>query len=388
LRLLNPWKKATCPFCFARFHPAEAGRRPTAPSAPQAADAELGAFLAVAPPSLPAVEGPGPAGVLRRFARRCVLHADRAGRWRPVCPRCHLYLPHKMATAELPGDIVAVVGAPGTGKTSYFGALVDALERRNAAEADFRFFDQEVFSPRELKPVGSRRLHRARVGSGPAAAGPDARLPLVYRLEFPRRLLAPAAADLILYDGAGVGPASEPFYRHLNRAAGVVILIDPLQLPGVRDRLPAALRKKLSPVELDPCATVSQILRPLEHGRIWWVGRKLRVPAAFVLAKCDLVRDLVPPASLLRNAGRHEGGFDAGDSARLSAEVRAWLREWGGEQLLQLARNRFGCHRFFAVSARCNTPAYDPFRVADPLLWILWQRGYLCGASVWGAAHA
>jgi hypothetical protein len=61
------------------------------------------------------------------------------------------------------------------------------------------------------------------------------------------------------------------------------------------------------------------------------------------------------------------------------------VREWDSPQLVDLARDSFSEFAFFAVSAlgalpepqtmRIPPPSYR--RVSDPLLWLLWRRGYI-----------
>jgi len=108
--------------------------------------------------------------------------------------------------------------------------------------------------------------------------------------------------------------------------------------------------------------------------------KKIKVPIAVALSKSDLLRPMLPTSSLLRRDGRHIGGFNHEECSRLSYEVRGWIEEWGGDQLLQQLDKNFKTSEFFALSAlgalpdeSFCVPRLAPTRIADPLLWLLWK---------------
>ena len=201
MRLVAPWGSVVCPFCFTSFHLSQAARRSMSPAAPKEPDTRLGTFLSIPPPEMPKVEIPA-ASVWSRIFRRCVVSEDRSKEWRAVCPNCHLHLPHKTATGELVSEVIAIIGTRNSGKSNYFGVLIHALERRYAGEVGFQIFNQETFSTREMKPVSSKKLYRERYGDRlfesaerravdqtlSAATNIETRIPLIYRLAFPKRL--------------------------------------------------------------------------------------------------------------------------------------------------------------------------------------------------------
>jgi len=410
VKLVAPWHRVVCPFCFSRFHLADASRRETSPSAPRERDDHLGKFLAIPPPEMPKVVPPKASPFLKRLGRRFVVNPERTGEWKTVCPDCHMHLPHKTANGELDSEVIAIIGTRNSGKSNFFGVLLQALERRYASEVGFRMFDQETFSVREMKPVSSKKLYRERYGSRlfegddrraidqtlSAATNIETRIPLIYRLEFPRdpvgRVLHPfsrvKALDLVIFDAAGedMGDPTmlQQFYRYILRAAGIIFVIDPFQYPGIRTRLTPELRARLPQVENDPSEIVSRVINLFEQRAGLRAGQKIGVPVAFALAKSDLLKSLVHPSALLLRESRHGGGFNLDECQRLSAEVTEYIREWDSPQLVDLAERSFKSSSFFAVSALGELPDADlrirsvsPLRVADPLLWLLWRRGYI-----------
>jgi hypothetical protein len=410
VKLIAPWHRVFCPFCFTPFHLADAARRETSTSAVRERDDLLGNFLAMPPPEMPRVEPPSSAPLLKRLGRRFVIHNEGSSDWKKVCPACHMHLPHKTASGELDSEVIAIIGTRNSGKSNFFGVLLNALERRYASEVGFRIFDQETFSTREMKPVSSKKLYRERYGKSlfegderraidqtfSAATNKETRIPLIYRLEFPRapadRILHPLssvkALDLVIFDAAGedMGDPTmlQQFYRYILRAAGIIFVIDPFQYPGIRSQLPADVRARLPMVENDPAEIVARVINLFEQRAGLRAGQKIGVPVAFALAKSDLLRGIVHPSALLLREGRHDGGFNLPECQRLSAEVMECVREWDSPQLVDLAEKSFRSFSFFAFSALGELPDQDlriqsvsPLRVADPLLWLLWRRGYI-----------
>ena len=407
--LFAPWRKALCPFCFNRFHLSKARQRQILHTAPTEPDAVVGEFLSISPPELGSVKS----STGQRLSKSFFAAGDWQGDTRSICPYCHMFLPHATATGQLSSDIVAIIGARGSGKSNYFGVLLKLLETRYADEVGFTIYDQETFSIREMKPVSTKRLYRERYGrlfdptsrmavdqNRSAAQDRDLRIPLIYRLEFPKRLRhyltrpfsSRVPMDFVIFDAAGEDMedpvAIEQFCRFILAAAGIIFIIDPLQLPGIRQRLDSSILRRFPELSVQPTEVVSRVINLFEaRGRLK-VGQKIRVPAAFVFSKCDILKGIVHAGSSIRRDSRHAGGFDEQGCKQLSDEVVACIREWDGPQLVNLAQGKFRTSAFFAMSAlgqlpdeNLNIRAVSPLRVADPLLWLLWKRKYISSAD-------
>jgi hypothetical protein len=321
-----------------------------------------------------------------------------------------MFLPNATANGQLSSDIVAVWGARSSGKSNYFGVLLNSLERRYADEVGFTIYDQESYSTGEMKPVSSKQLYRERYAkylfgtqtrravdqTQSAALNKSARVPLIYRLEFPMRpidhLMRPLARvkamDLVIFDAAGedMGDATmlDQFYRYVLSASGLIFVIDPFQFPGIRSQLSPDLQRRYPAFEVEPAEVVARVITLFETRGGLRAGGKIPVPVAFAFSKSDGLKALVHPTSQILRDSRHEGGFNLPDCQRLSDEVMECVREWDNSQLLNLVRQKFSHYCFFAISALGQLPAEDlsiqpvaPRRVADPLLWLLWKRGYL-----------
>lgn len=413
MRLIAPWRKVICPFCFERFHLLRAPRRLTAASAPVERDEHIQRYLTLgAPPDMGKVTEPKRGNFWQELLRRCVLLDDGDQTSRKICPNCHMYLPTKTANAELTSEVFAIIGARSSGKSNYFGVLLNLLERRYASEVGFNLFDQDTFSLTEMKPVSSRRLYRQRYYNqlfhekGPraveqtqsAATNVDLRIPLIYRLQFPKRplhwltrpLSRVIAMDLVVFDTAGEDlddPTTvDQFYRYLVQATGIIFVIDPFQYPGIRRQLPEQLRQRLPAIETEPADIVARVINLFEQRRGLRGGAKIPVPVAFTLSKSDMLQGLVYSGSSILRDSVHRGGLNVEDCEQVSAEVMSSIKSWDSPQLVHMAEAHFSKYCFFAVSALGSLPdetlrltSLSPRRLADPLLWLLWKRGYLRG---------
>jgi hypothetical protein len=176
----------------------------------------------------------------------------------------------------------------------------------------------------------------------------------------------------------------QQFHRYILEASGIIFLIDPFEYPGIRAQLSEELKARLPRIDTDPSEIVSRVINLFEQRAGLRAGQKINVPVAFGMTKSDLLEGIVHPSSLILRDGRHHGGFNFEESQRLSSEVKECIREWEGPQLLDLAEKSFRASNFFAVSALGELPDSDlrirtvsPIRISDPLLWLLWYRGYI-----------
>lgn len=411
MKLLAPWSQATCPFCFHQFHLSEVSWRMTGDTAPRAEDRRVGNFLSMPPPKLGSVLTAEQRGTWSRLVSRFLVSGPSEGRLRKICPECHMYLPNATAAGELSSEVIAIIGDRSSGKSNFFGVLLHTLEARYAREVGFTIYDQETFSASQLKPISSRKLYKDRYASSlfdpdnPKAVGQNLsaaqdrslRVPLIYRINFPRRwsdwVRHPFGSvrpmDLVIFDTAGEDLRDaenlEKFCQFILRATGIIFIIDPFEFAELRAKIPPKVRDGLpKPVDADPLAIVSLVANQFEtYGRIR-AGQKITVPTAFAFSKSDLLKYVVHPTSPILRDSRHAGGFAARDALRVSEEVESCALSHDSRPIVELANERFKTRQFFAFSALGQLPSAQlrikrpaPLRVADPLLWLLWQRGFI-----------
>ncbi|HEX8864144.1 MAG TPA: hypothetical protein VF821_00680 [Lentzea sp.] len=283
-----------CPYCYAR-HAAD--------------DLLMSCGPSCSPPAV------FPAKSLHR--NRCA--HGRLPRARRVCPSCSRPVPREYA--EAPGRSILVTG---TGKSTWLTSVVHHL------------------STGEIVPGLSVRL----LGDSSRARYADLRARSVEPILLSLRRAGASPAVLALYELSDVCPPGL-----LASAAGVVRLIDPVELPRVRQLLnrppepPSSVPERPHPIPAAPPA-------------LDW---PTHLPMALAVTKLDLVWDMFDHGSPLRRLTPPTSAYLESDGLDVHHEVAAWLDRWGDLPAAQ---------RCFALS-----PHAAGYRVADPLLWLLTRFG-------------
>ncbi len=420
LDLLAPPPEVICPLCAHAFQPGEAHHRMIEQS--PVPDTRLSAALSGAvevddqtvPWDLPPVRNPasdvqqnssfkgstpgGPpttAGTVK----------GRGGAFNKVCPSCTFDLPPKLLECRDGGRAIGVFGSHHSGKSCLLGTMLEALDLRHADHCGFSVLSQNVPAKRETDHLqASSQLHKERYqdalksGRTPALTAQvqdvSEMAPLIYAVTFARKgLWSPRRTlMLVLHDKAGE-TLDDPnrrrlFLRHIGPSRGLIFVIDPWQLDGIRGLVAEQHheRDRLT----DPANTLEQVIHDLDaSGRV--SRGRFDVPIAVVLTKIDLLArscvDGVPSrfGRLIRDESRHRGGFDRSDAGRTGLLVQELLNlSLQGRRLQNLTENHFRNVGYFAVSSLGHPPRdkrlerpCEPVRVADPMLWLFYKLGYL-----------
>ncbi|WP_166139432.1 TRAFAC clade GTPase domain-containing protein [Nocardioides ochotonae] len=285
---------------------------------------------------------------------------------------------------------VAMAGARSAGKSIYLGVLRQQLEL---------WVEETHRSTLDL--LGETEKHYwARYGAALFVEGvileataemskdPDGHRPLIFQFldKTGRRLI------LVVRDVAGEDLEDlanrRPALAFVRRADAVVALIDPLKVAGLRE----SLRGVLQPGELggDGVEVVRQLLNLFTDDGRASVPPDLRLAVA--LSKADVLQQVrdVPGAPLRpvmlragsplqRDPSMSSASFDVVDADLVHAEVESVLTVLVGPKLVNLLRNGDVEYRYFVLSAlgaqpdgtRLNSSGIAPFRVLDPIKWVL-----------------
>jgi hypothetical protein len=423
--LIFPWSSVTCPYCFERFHLAKCRRTLADPEEPPVAEPQK-------PPQPPAkwkflrilselrrLAGEAVRWLLKAMATcRNRVYVGLYDEENPLCcpnPKCHRVLPPLVQTGQAKSEFIVVIGARNAGKSNYFGVLLHELQTRLRRE--IRFTIRPEMTCAASGPVSTQNLYETRYGKNlygdrPKAVDQTARgtsapddltVPLIYEFEFPvvqtslrlrlqSLIWQPRASHVsmyfMIYDTAGEDLAAldsnantRRLYAFLKQATGYFFLIDPLDSPGFRGKLPVELKNQLDAVQTPPETIVNNVHRALKVPRI-------RVPTAVALTKADMfdhVEGLLYAGSTMCRHSAHLGGFDRDSCDEMHREIEELVKVWGFEALGKAVAEKFTWHRYFAVSALGSQPDRNKAlqkpiqsrRIADPLLWLLWVRGYI-----------
>ncbi|MGY1632236.1 hypothetical protein ACI784_11090 [Geodermatophilus sp. SYSU D01186] len=307
-----------------------------------------------------------------------------------VCRACHASLPPESAISDPVS--MTVVGARGTGKTTYILSLLAFLQevwgRANGASAA----PLDSHSAGRLRQLQEPFEHGRTVGSTVRAEqNPEVLAPMVLRLDEHNG----RQRTLALYDVAGEDvenrSAVRPYGPSLASTDAILFLLDPLQLPEVRNLLDGQIA--LPPRAGDPMVVMENVIAEIRQR----TGRsRIDVPVAIALSKIDGIHRAVrTPGTNV--TGLLNGGstlmqdptpaeslrLDASDRRQVHEETRSLLLTLGATQFVHLVENTFTRTEYFAVSALGHAPAggttlsaagVSAFRVADPLRWLVDRR--------------
>jgi hypothetical protein len=295
--------------------------------------------------------------------------------------------------------VIGLIGAKFSGKSHYIASLINRLESQvgsdlqaallHVTEETRKRYTKEFYQPL----FGSCLELPVTIGTPP---------PLIYDLSLDGRLWGDKRNRLVtlsLYDTAGENLQSretvQQMLKYLRVASGIIFLIDPLQVPAVRDALPSTVRPPVVDPEAEPSAILGRVLQELEGGKLLAQSGSLNTPVAVVLTKCDVLRDagLIESNRLWNSDARHVGYFDRDAHDDMSGMMAEYVQRWS-PAAYQIVSHRFVRHAFFGASATgcasdLKTRRYkyvSPWRVEDPLLWLLSELGVLPSRASAGAA--
>ena len=310
-----------------------------------------------------------------------------------ICPHCHNELPTYFFHTR--NYTLALIGAKDSGKSHYVAVLIQQLKNRVGRNFNAALNAMDDQTERRYRNDFFRYIQKGEriPNTVSARAHLEVRYPLVYRFTLQERLWGlfrrTRSMNLVFFDTAGEDldqidlMATET--RYIANSDGLIFLLDPLQLPAVRDRLPDGAG--LPTINTEPHEIIGRVIRLIRSYRELRPEAKIRTPVALAFSKIDEVRDLFEPGSPIHRHSAHTGAFDRAEAAQTSESMRAHLEEWGCASLDLLVHNDFKRFAYFGLSALGARPdargrlskGVVPFRVEDPLLWLLYSLGLIAG---------
>ncbi|MEL6867375.1 MAG: hypothetical protein AAFP19_23315, partial [Bacteroidota bacterium] len=318
-----------------------------------------------------------------------------------LCPRCHNQLPTFFHQEQ--SHIISIIGARNSGKTHYITVLINELLRRGHL-LKISTIPQDVGEDRrEVTSIRYKRDYK-----GPlldqqqelvqTQASKDL-YPLIYEIASSgeqsfgkKRVLY-----LAFYDTAGENFRDDEEIRkmanYVSNSSGVIFLLDTFQIPIVKKHLKGK-GLQIPDLSTDYHDVLYKVLNRFgREGHITQAGRKNKIPTAITLSKFDevlrhnLLSDHLGKSSINNNSSYlQRRKYNEQEIADFSAVIKYNLEEqWHESGFVSDISTRFSNCHFFGVSALGHTPVkgklvdgqYVPFRVMDPLLWILDQLNFV-----------
>ncbi len=310
-----------------------------------------------------------------------------------VCPICHNPIP---PGAEEEGNrIFVILGPKNVGKSHYIAVLINQL--KNYVSAEFNGVLNAATDGTTLKyrDMYYRRLFEEKRKLPPTKSFEDSdegREPLIYYL----RIFdsdKPKVFTFAFFDTAGEDLLSSDKMMTLSlnsfiaKAAGIVYLVDPLQVRYINQRIHVDNKPPVGP---DVSDVLNNICQTIRTNRKMNPRARIDTPLAVVLTKSDVLfknpedeeedKVLFGQCSSL-HIPREHGRFDKENFEQIDAELTEYLHRCLGDNFIQTVGG-FEDHCFFAVSALgCNPTGsslprgVSPMRVEDPFIWLLNREG-------------
>jgi Double-GTPase 2 len=385
-------QKITCPFCFAEFSAQELRFRCIGLSCTgRAVDEVYARARGLVPTNMGRVLTPGK----RAFGLPRVVECDvckKETRTR-ICPTCHFELSHDVG--QIDQRIIAIIGGSNTGKSHYIAALITRLQHE--VGANFKFSVSMIGDgtrERWLNDFYIPLFERKSVLQPTQGVQLDSRvkIPLIFRLTLSNGNHI-RALNLSFFDTAGEDMTALALdtlsveARYISQADGVIVLLDPLQIGSVRQKLPYVNTPPPDP-KARPEFIVARLRELFERRENLPANKKVPVPIAFTLSKVDTLLSIVEPGSALQRPSEHFGLVDLTDVQSVSTEISNYLREWIDPNFCNTIENQYANYRYFGVSSLGGQPVnaqldtVNPLRVEDPFLWILYQLKLVKGKEM------
>lgn len=297
------------------------------------------------------------------------------------CPDCGFQLVIGKDSAEsLP---ISIVGTQGSGKSHYLSVLINEIRQTIGKAYHCSLYPlggDDTIQQYETHYYNPLYLGKETIPS----TIQDSIRPMMYSLVF-NEDRSGKTCNLTFYDAAGENFRNERVMADYNRSVynsrGILFLIDPTQLPAIREDFES---RNLPISGEDFSSQLARTIQLIRQGKSQQnLKEKIEIPIAVCITKMDLLRDKLDPSSFLRYASRHlqQDAFDLVDYNACNMEMQSLIQHWGGADLINQIRSQFSKAAFFGISSLGSAPDAEgqiqhiaPFRVSDPFLWLLAQN--------------
>lgn len=283
---------------------------------------------------------------------------------------------------------IALIGAKASGKSNYIGVLINEIKKKMTSrfncsldiccsDESKRYYDEYYYAP--------LFTHGYVVQATDAGEIP----PLIFPLRFlDNRNRIKNVATLTFYDTAGENLDSddqlEIFNRYIPNSKGIILLLDPLQVPAIRAQLQGKM--ELPAINTDVNEILSRVIENIRNVKN--IKGTIKIPLALVFTKIDALEQfgVLPEDSCLREESEHlrQGAFVKSDFENTNIQMHEILENWIDEEIVQMMK-QFSSYSIFGLTALGGVPKLNkissseirPRRVLDPLLWILAENKYI-----------
>lgn len=316
----------------------------------------------------------------------------------PKCsePGCHNTLASNkncgFCGTKLPSNILdytkylrfSILGITGAGKTNFLTTMLHELRHTPGTPLVLSPMDSETLAAFQ---ENDRAIYETRQPVPATPPGMPPR-PLQWVIKDKTKMTNSTITSysLTIFDGAGedcenIDPVIS---RYISGSKVLVILIDPLALPSVKNSISEEILNRSTSAYHDSdasAAMVDGLASYIRQSCNIKPGKLIDLDVAVVFTKMDAVKDSFGCATVMQPSPHlAQKAFVKADSDAVDAEIRDWLESRGENSFLDAIDTNFkrGKIRFFGVSSFGQPPTGNaqlgkvmPHRVLDPLMWML-----------------
>jgi len=306
------------------------------------------------------------------------------------CPKCNHSLP--WSTGEQTDLIIGMVGAKYSGKSHYVATLVQRLQNEVGRDFEASLIHVDQATVERYRDEFYEQLYGNHAELQTTQPGAK---PLLYNFTVDGsiwgRRESNRSVTLAFYDTAGEDFESDEkvrdFVRYLSKASGLIFIIDPLQIQLLRQDI--GRKAKLPEVHSDgaPNKILGTVIGELQKYGLASANNELPIPVAIVFTKCDVLRDnnLIESNRQWVRDIHHRRFYDLTLHDDINSIFSYLVEKWSMATYNDI-RTRFKKYSMFGVSATgCASdednrfPFISPWRVEDPLLWLLYELEVIPG---------
>jgi len=311
-----------------------------------------------------------------------------------LCPNCHNEL--QISAGKVPSNIISIVGATSVGKSVYMTSLIHTLQHVTASNFNAACIPMNADLSRRFRTYYEDPIFEQGVMLG-ATQKIEKMEPFIFNFVFKDESIAPLT--LVFFDVAGEGMTDRQYMdiyaAHIQNSAGILFMVDPLQIKTIRERLMLGLGEDsgdLAPRHAEP----RDVIITMFENFIGHQDRsKTAIPTAIVLTKSDMLKHLKEEdgdyintnSNVFRNVV-HAGYLNLEEFNNINGEIRRFI-EKVDRPFKDAVDVYFDNAAYFAVSALGSNPVnkrvegvVTPIRVDEPFVWLLQQLDYIEGRDV------
>ena len=329
--------------------------------------------------------------------------------YKVVCPSCHNELPE--STIQGTDMIISIVGSRDTGKSHFVGVIIKELIERVFTDGaignmDFYKDSRERYEQSFEKTLYTdlQKLHQTKSSLHNLDNGAYRPLIFTYNISHKKFNLDIRHKSLtqdndyftfVFFDTAGEDLEDEDTMSTVNKyickSSGIIFLLDPMQIPAVRNKLDAETIARATSATSQPKRSddiMTRVSNLIRNDKNLPKTKKIDIPVAAVFSKLDAIESIIPEGCTLLETSPHstKKNFYLPDWHNVNLEVQGLLKEWSADSFMAQLDVNYTNYSYFAVSALGleNNPRKDggiekprPHRIEDPFLWLLKENGVI-----------